>query len=128
MDLNATELFIAVVRAGSLSAASLETRVPLATLSRNVRQLEEQLGVQLLERTARGSKPHEGRATARHVCNSVPDQPVPRSSPRALPTAPPTAPRQRRSPAAAESDTCPDQYRSCARSIIMEAEDITAGA
>ena len=56
MDLNATELFIAVVRAGSLSAASLETRVPLATLSRNVRQLEEQLGVQLLERTARGVK------------------------------------------------------------------------
>lgn len=56
MDLKATEMFIAVVRAGSLSAASLTTRVPLATLSRNVRQLEAELGVQLLERSARGTK------------------------------------------------------------------------
>ncbi|TMB27408.1 MAG: LysR family transcriptional regulator, partial [Deltaproteobacteria bacterium] len=43
MDLKAAEMFIAVVRAGSLSAASLKTRVPLATLSRNVRRLEEEL-------------------------------------------------------------------------------------
>lgn len=56
MDLNAVEMFISVVRAGSLSAASLKTRVPLATLSRNVRQLEEELGFQLLERSARGAK------------------------------------------------------------------------
>ena len=56
LDLKAAEMFIAVVRAGSLSAASLKTRVPLATLSRNVRQLEEELGVQLLERSARGTK------------------------------------------------------------------------
>ena len=38
MDLNATELFIAVVRAGSLSAASLEARPsrlnPIGTLGR----------------------------------------------------------------------------------------------
>jgi DNA-binding transcriptional LysR family regulator len=56
LDLKAAEMFIAVVRAGSLSAASLKTRVPLATLSRNVRQLEEELAIQLLERTARGTK------------------------------------------------------------------------
>ncbi|MCJ7798013.1 MAG: LysR substrate-binding domain-containing protein [Thermoleophilia bacterium] len=56
MDLKAAEMFIAVVRAGSLSAASLKMRVPLATLSRNVRQLEEELAVQLLERSARGTK------------------------------------------------------------------------
>lgn len=56
MDLKAAEMFIAVVRAGSLSAASLKARVPLATLSRNVRQLEQELGVQLLERSARGTK------------------------------------------------------------------------
>ena len=56
MDLNATQMFIAVVRAGSLTAASQKTRVPLATLSRNLRQLEEALGVQLLERGARGTK------------------------------------------------------------------------
>src|SRR2546421_13020535 len=56
LDLKAAEMFIAVVRAGSLSAASLKTRAPLATLSRNVRQLGEELGVQLLERSARGTK------------------------------------------------------------------------
>lgn len=56
MDLKAAEMFVTVVRAGSLSAASHKTRVPLATLSRNVRQLEEELGVQLLERSVRGTK------------------------------------------------------------------------
>ena len=56
MDLKAAQMFVAVVRAGSLSAAAAKTRVPLATLSRNVRKLEEELGVQLLERTARGTK------------------------------------------------------------------------
>lgn len=54
MDLNAAKLFVAVVRAGSLSAAAQRTKTPLATLSRNVRELEEDLGVQLLERSARG--------------------------------------------------------------------------
>jgi DNA-binding transcriptional LysR family regulator len=56
MDLKAAQMFVAVVRAGSLSAAAARTHVPLATLSRNVRQLEEELGVQLLERSARGTK------------------------------------------------------------------------
>lgn len=56
MDLQAAQMFVAVVRAGSLSAAALQTRVPLATLSRNLRQLESDLGVQLLERSARGSR------------------------------------------------------------------------
>ena len=56
MDLKAAQMFVAVVRAGSLSAAVLKSRVPLATLSRNVCQLEGELGVQLLERSARGTK------------------------------------------------------------------------
>lgn len=56
VDLNATQMFVAVVRAGSLSAAAAKSRVPLATLSRNVRQLEQTLGVQLLERSTRGTK------------------------------------------------------------------------
>ncbi len=54
MDLKAAQMFVTVVRAGSLSAAALKSGVPLATLSRNIRQLEETLGVQLLERSARG--------------------------------------------------------------------------
>lgn len=56
MDPKAAQRFVAVVRAGSLSAAAARTGVPLATLSRNVRHLERELGVQLLERSARGTK------------------------------------------------------------------------
>jgi DNA-binding transcriptional LysR family regulator len=56
MDLNATELFVAVVRTGSLSAAAQKSRVPLATVSRNVRRLEERLGVRLIDRTSRGAR------------------------------------------------------------------------
>ena len=56
MDLNATRMFVAVVQAGSLSAAATRLGIPLPTLSRRVRDLERQLKVQLLERSARGVK------------------------------------------------------------------------
>ena len=56
MDLNATRMFVAVVQAGSLSAAATRLGIPLPTLSRRVRDLERQLKVQLLERSARGAK------------------------------------------------------------------------
>jgi len=56
MDLNATRMFVAVVQAGSLSAAATRLGTPLATLSRRMRDLERQLRVQLLERSARGTK------------------------------------------------------------------------
>jgi DNA-binding transcriptional LysR family regulator len=56
MDLNATRMFVAVVQAGSLSAAAARLEIPLATLSRRVRDLERQLNVQLLVRSAHGTK------------------------------------------------------------------------
>ena len=56
MDLNATEMFVHVVQAGSLSAAAERAGVPLPTLSRRIRALERELNVQLLERSARGTK------------------------------------------------------------------------
>ncbi len=56
MDLNATRMFVAVVHAGSFSAAATRLGTPLPTLSRRIRDLERQLRVQLLERTARGTK------------------------------------------------------------------------
>ena len=56
MDLNATRMFVAVVQAGSLSAAAARLGIPLPTLSRRVRDLERQLKVQLLERSVRGTK------------------------------------------------------------------------
>lgn len=54
MDLNALSLFVAVSEAGSLSEAARRTGVPLPTVSRRVRALEEDLGVRLLERGKRG--------------------------------------------------------------------------
>jgi DNA-binding transcriptional LysR family regulator len=56
MDLNATRMFVAVVQAGSLSAAAARLGTPLPTLSRRIRDLERQLNVQLLVRSARGTK------------------------------------------------------------------------
>jgi DNA-binding transcriptional LysR family regulator len=56
VDLNASHMFVAVVQAGSLSAAATRLGIPLATLSRRIRDLERQLQVQLLERSARGTK------------------------------------------------------------------------
>ena len=56
MDLNTTRMFVAVVQAGSLSAAATRLGTPLATLSRRIRDLERQLNVQLLVRSAHGTK------------------------------------------------------------------------
>jgi DNA-binding transcriptional LysR family regulator len=56
MDLNATRMFVGAVQAGSLSAAATRLGIPLPTLSRRIRDLERQLKVQLLERSARGTK------------------------------------------------------------------------
>src|ERR1700756_4564617 len=49
-------MFVAVVQAGSISAAASRLGTPLPTLSRRIRDLERQLRVQLLERSARGTK------------------------------------------------------------------------
>lgn len=56
MDLNAVKMFVAAVQAGSLSAAALRLNMPLPTLSRRIRALEEQLSVQLLERSVQGTR------------------------------------------------------------------------
>jgi DNA-binding transcriptional LysR family regulator len=56
MDLNATRMFVAVVQSGSLSAAAARLGIPLPTLSRRIRDLERQLNVPLLVRSARGTK------------------------------------------------------------------------
>jgi DNA-binding transcriptional LysR family regulator len=53
MDLTAVADFNLVVRHGGFGAASRATATPKATLSRRVRELEERLGVRLIERGAR---------------------------------------------------------------------------
>ncbi|AHI66633.1 LysR family transcriptional regulator [Burkholderia thailandensis] len=56
MDLNDVRIFVGVVQTGSLSGAAARLEMPLPTVSRRIRALEKQLRVQLLERTARGTR------------------------------------------------------------------------
>ncbi|MYN13072.1 LysR family transcriptional regulator [Pusillimonas sp. TS35] len=53
MDLNALHLFIDIVDAGSLSAAARRRKMSRANLSHRLKVLEDQLGVQLLQRTTK---------------------------------------------------------------------------
>ena len=56
MDLNDVRIFVSVVQTGSLMNAASRMGVPLATISRRIRALEKELNVQLLERSARGTR------------------------------------------------------------------------
>lgn len=62
MDFNAAKLFIAVVNAGSFSAASEKMAMPVSTLSRKINELEQALNARLLNRSRQGVKPtYEGQ-------------------------------------------------------------------
>ncbi len=52
-DLNALMIFAKVVEAGSLSEAGRRLRMPVSTVSRRLAELEDRLGVRLLERSTR---------------------------------------------------------------------------
>jgi DNA-binding transcriptional LysR family regulator len=52
-DLNALVIFATVVESNSFSEASRRLNVPVSTVSRRVAELEQELGVQLLERSTR---------------------------------------------------------------------------
>lgn len=54
MDLDALKLFVHAAEAGSISEAARRTGMPLPTLSRRLRKLEDDLGVRLLERGPKG--------------------------------------------------------------------------
>ena len=59
MDLNDAFYFVQVVEKGGFSAASRALNIPKSKLSRRVRQLEDDLGVRLLQRTSRVVTPTE---------------------------------------------------------------------
>lgn len=52
-DLNALAIFAKVVETKSFSAAARALKMPISTVSRRIAELEEQLGVRLLERSTR---------------------------------------------------------------------------
>ncbi len=52
-DLNSLMIFARVVEAGSFSEAARRLKMPTSTVSRRVAELEDELGVRLLERTTR---------------------------------------------------------------------------
>lgn len=54
MDLNAVKLFVQAAEAGSISEAARRTGIPLPTISRQLRKLEDDLGMRLLDRGPRG--------------------------------------------------------------------------
>ncbi|NNA88753.1 LysR family transcriptional regulator [Pseudomonas gessardii] len=55
MDLNAVRMFAITAQCGSLTAAAERLGIPLATVSRRVRDLEQALNVQLLQRSVQGT-------------------------------------------------------------------------
>lgn len=52
-DLNSVSVFVSVVEAGSFTAAARALALPKSSISRRVSHLENELGVQLLQRTTR---------------------------------------------------------------------------
>jgi len=63
VDLNSARIFVNVVAKGSFSSAAKFIRVPVATVSRRVAQLESSLNVRLLERSTRKLRLTEAGAT-----------------------------------------------------------------
>lgn len=53
LDLNEVAMFVQVARLGSFAEAARQLRVPSATVSRRIRQLEAHLGTRLLQRSTR---------------------------------------------------------------------------
>lgn len=68
MKLNALECLVAVVETGSIHAAARKAGVSQPALTKALKNLEQELGVQLVVRTTRGSAPTEfGRAFYRRA-------------------------------------------------------------
>jgi DNA-binding transcriptional LysR family regulator len=71
--LDSIEAFVAVARSGGFSAAGRLLRSPVATVSRKVAQLEEELGVRLLARTTRHVALTEGGRQYYDACSRLLD-------------------------------------------------------
>lgn len=70
----AMSTLLSVVEAGSLSAASRKLRMPLATVSRRVSDLEQHLGTVLLQRSARALSLTDAGRNYVEVCRRILEQ------------------------------------------------------
>jgi DNA-binding transcriptional LysR family regulator len=71
-DLNSLVIFAKVVEAKSFSAGARALKMPVSTVSRRIAQLEEQLGVRLLERSTRSLRLTDvGTEVFGHACHSA---------------------------------------------------------
>ena len=72
IDLNDLYYFCEIVRHGGIAAAERATREPKSKLSRRLANLEDRLGVRLVERSTRRFRVTEvGQTFYRHCCNMV---------------------------------------------------------
>ena len=74
MDYHNLYLFVKVVERGSYISAAQELNMPTSTLSRRIQQLEEQLGYQLLYRSARKLSLTEAGALFYRRCQPLYDE------------------------------------------------------
>ncbi|MBW8778971.1 MAG: LysR family transcriptional regulator, partial [Burkholderiales bacterium] len=72
--LDAMKVFLAVVEAGSLSAAGRRLGMPLATVSRRLAELEEHLGARLLNRSTRRLELTEPGRGYQQACRRILDE------------------------------------------------------
>jgi DNA-binding transcriptional LysR family regulator len=69
--LNLLMLFLGIVNAGGISQAALQLRAPKASLSRKLRQLEQQIGAVLVKRGPHGLETTEVGAALLHRCERI---------------------------------------------------------